>query len=264
MAKTSATEAPPAPTPEAVPSEVPEETQVEAAPVEEAAPAAPVQEEQKPDVKAILAELPKEERKRLLTETLGDELQTLEQTATDRAYARLQEAQHREQRANEGLQTAVRNVNAETDENKQAQHIAAFARTYAAEHADEVAKVWRNYFNDALRQTFGLTEGQYKAVWTRVHAQIRESENRDATDADFLAHMMGEKFMPKTQMSKEQREEMAALVEEAVGKRLAGQPAPVSLGPGEAGGKEPDVAAAQGQEAKKAAFEQKWGFKPLT
>jgi len=238
MAKTSpsATEAPPLPPEEAPPSEAPQEVQVEAAPVVEGAPAPPVQEEEKPDYAAQLRQLPDEERERLLEEVYSDRLQKIEQSAQQSAYDRLLNQQARQQRANEGLQATLRNLDNESDETKRAQHIGAFAEGYAQQVVQAQAQEWRTYFDDALMRTFGFNRGQYEAAWVQVHQQTRAKENRAPTDADFLAHVMGEKFMPKTQMSKEQREEISAAVEEAVGKRLAGQPSPVSLGPGESGG----------------------------
>jgi len=259
----SATEAPPLPVQEVAPSEVSEETQVEAAPVAEETPAPQVQEEAKPDYVAQLRELPDEERERLLNEVYADRLQALDRSAEDRAYNRLLGSQQRQQRANEDLQGTLRNLDNESDDTKRAQHVAAFAQGYANQVVQEQAQEWRSYFDTAFKRSFGLNDGQYRAAWIEVHKKAA-LENRKAEDADFIAHMTGEKFMPKQSMSKELNDEINARVEEAVGKRLAGQPAPVALGPSEPPGGEVDVAKAQGQEGKRAAFEKKWGFKPLT
>lgn len=232
-ASPSATEAPPLPAPEPTPPETPVEgEQVEATPVEGVA--APVQEAEKPDVLALLRELPAEERTRVRDEIFGEDLQQKEKDAESAAYSRLEAAHLRQQKANADLNSTWRNAQAETDENRALQHIASFAQGYAEDYAKQQAQSWRGYFDDAYMQAFGLKRGEYEAAWIDVHKEARK-QGRSATDGDFLAHMMGEKFMPKAQMSKELSDEVKARVEEEVGNRLAGQPAPVTLGPAEAG-----------------------------
>ena len=263
-ANPSATEVVTFPAPELTPSETPiEGEQVEETPVEEVV-VPPAQEEEKPDPVVLLRDLSAEERTRIRDEVFGDDLRQREKDAESAAYSRIEAANLRQQKNNADLQGTLRNLDAETDDNRRMQHIASFAQGYAQEYATQQAQTWRTYFDDAYKRTFGLTQGEYEATWIDVHKESRK-QGREATDADFLAHMMGEKFMPKQQLTKEMREEMAALAEEAVGKRLAGQPAPVTLGPAEAPASDErheQIMTSGSVEERRAEFKRAHGFDP--
>ena len=99
--KASVVEETPLPTEEVTPSDA--VTVEEAKPPEEGVTETPPKETEKPDFAAQIAELPEDERKALLKEHLGEDLNRFEQSATDRAWSKLQAEQqgrvHRERRS---------------------------------------------------------------------------------------------------------------------------------------------------------------------
>lgn len=223
------------PTPAGAPSE--------AAPVEETAQVgaeataeepAPVAQEQKPDVKALWSELPPEERQALVQEEdwHKEALRRAEFEAERKIQSRTQADEHRRMRANQDLQVTLQNLDNTVDDSQRAQHIQGYAQSYAEGVAAQVGQQWTEFLDSSYRQVFGLNDAQYRNAWDDVKRKVAR-ENRTANYSDFLAHMTGEKFMPKGNLSKDIQEEINARVEEALGKRLAGQPSPVTLGPGE-------------------------------
>jgi hypothetical protein len=225
--KPSVTEETPLPIPEAEPSVAPAEPGVEeAAPAGEGA-APPKAEEAKPDVRALLAKLPADERKALAKEELGEELSRLEQSAADRAWKKLQTEQQGRIQANQELQDTLRNLEMADDDNKRAGHIDAYAQRYSQRASQQaVLEVL-----DDIRDAFGVSPEEHDEIIFKLH-QEASRDNRVARIKDYVTHVTGERFMPKKDYTKQMREEIKAELAELRGTAIENQPAPVTVGPG--------------------------------
>lgn len=201
---------------------------------------APAQEPEQPDAKGLFSSLPPEEQQAFLKEqswyqeTVRDAEHRGEQAGESRAYNRHMDDIQRQARANQTIASALQNLASATDENQQAQVLQGVASAAIQDFAAQRDSQWQGFLDSSFRQLFKMNEAEYRMAWQPVHEKAAK-ENRVANYADFLAHITGEKFMSKQALSKDMEDEIKAQVEEAVGKRLVSQPAPVVLGPGAAG-----------------------------
>jgi hypothetical protein len=211
----------------AVPTqETPLPEQVEATP-EEGAPESTVQE--KPDLDAQLEALPKEERDALLERHWPDRLESREHAGYQRALARLEADRQQQAQANLELQDTLRNLDTETDDNKRAGHIIAFAQRQAQEQANRQAQA--NL--ESVRESFGVSPEEHDDLLHKLH-QAAARDGRIATFGDYVKAVTGERYMPKGEVTKQLRAEVEAALEERLGKQREGEPAPVSVGQGQA------------------------------
>lgn len=227
-AQPSTVEDTPLPTQETTPSEPsPEAGAEETKPPEEGA-AAPEPTEEKPDFATQLAELPEEERKALLKEHLGEELSRFEQSARDSAWGKLQTAQARQVQANQALQDTLKNLDTTEDTNTRAGHVQAYADAYV----QSASQQWALEALEGLRGSLGVSREEHDEIILRLHQQAAR-ENRVATFGDYAKHVVGEKTMPKGDVTKQIQAEVKAALTEQQGKGIESQAAPVSVGPGE-------------------------------
>jgi hypothetical protein len=229
-------------------------------PVEAPAEGAPeVAAQEKPDFRAQFTELPEEERKAFLEENAAEMVRRAEQSGRDSAYARLQADQQRQAQANQALQDTLRNLDTETDDNRRGGHILAFAQRQAAEQANRQAQA--NL--ESVRESFGVSPEEHDDLLHKLH-QAAARDGRIATFGDYVKAVTGERYVTKQEAGKATRAEMDAYFEEKMGLKRDQEAAPVSVGQGQAmRSTQDDVANAQGQEAKRIAFEKRHGFKPL-
>lgn len=248
-------------------AETPLPVEVEATP-EEGAPEVAAQE--KPDFRAQFTELPEEERKAFLEENAAEMVRRAEQSGRDSAYARLQADQQRQAQANQELQDTLRNLDTETDDNKRAGHIQAFVDRQAWLKTNKERLVDL----ENVREALGVSPREHDEIVFKLNQQIaRENEEarqrgdfafKVATFGDYVKAVTGERYVTKQEAGKLSRAEMDAYFEEKMGLKREGEPAPVSVGQGQpTRSTADDVANAQGQEAKRIAFEKRHGFKPL-
>ena len=150
--KASVVEETPLPTEEVAPSDATAPAVVEEAKPPEEGVTEPEPKEEKPDFAAQIAELPEDERKALLKEHLGEELNRLEQSARDTAWSKLQADQQRQIQANQALQATLSNLEVADDDNKRAGHIQAYADSYAQSASGR----WAAEALDNLRESLCL------------------------------------------------------------------------------------------------------------
>jgi len=205
--------------------ETPLPVEVEATPAE-GAPEVAAQE--KPDFRAQFTELPEEERKAFLEENAAEMVRRAEQSGRDSAYARLQAEQQRQAQANQALQDTLRNLDTETDDNKRAGHIIAFAQRQAQEQANRQAQA--NL--ESVRESFGVSPEEHDDLLHKLH-QAAARDGKIATFGDYVKAVTGERYMPKGEVTKQLRAEVEAALEERLGKQREGEPAPVSVGQGQ-------------------------------
>ena len=199
-------------------------------PVETPAEGAPeVAAQEKPDFRAQFTELPEEERKAFLEENAAEMVRRAEQSGRDSAYARLQADQQRQAQANQALQDTLRNLDTETDDNRRGGHILAFAQRQAAEQANRQAQA--NL--ESVRESFGVSPEEHDDLLHKLH-QAAARDGRIATFGDYVKAVTGERYMPKGEVTKQLRAEVEAALEERLGKQREGEPAPVSVGQGQA------------------------------
>ncbi len=197
-------------------------------PVETPAEGAPeVAAQEKPDFRAQFTELPEEERKAFLEENAAEMVRRAEQSGRDSAYSRLQAEQQRQAQANQELQDTLRNLDTETDDNKRASHILAFAQRQAQEQANRQAQA--NL--ESVRESFGVSPEEHTELVFKLH-QAAARDGRIATFGDYVKAVTGERYMPKGEVTKQLRAEVEAALEERLGKQREGEAAPVSVGQG--------------------------------
>jgi len=246
-------------------SETTEETPVETveAPPEEGEAPPPTQEAEKPDVRSLLTELPDHERKAVLQDVYGEDLGRAEQSGYDRALIRLQNQQSQQAQANQGLQETLKNLDGAVDDNTRAGHVQA----YATWQTQQSAQQWSQEALDSVREGLGVPNEEHDEILIRLHQQGAR-ERRVPTLTDYVKHVTGDRFMPKSQVNKGIREEIRAQLAELQGQKIENQEAPVSTGQGEP----PSDQAAEDDriladpkttgEQKADAFERRFGYRP--
>ena len=211
------------------------ELQVEPPP-EEGAPAPAVQEAEKPDFRAQFDALPEEDREAFLQERTAERVRRAEQSAQDRAFARMQADQARQAQANQGLQDTLRNLEAEADDSKRGGHVEA----YAAYRIRQVSQQQAQEALENVREALGVPDAEHDELVYKLHREAAR-DNRVATLGDYIKHVTGERFMPKRESDAKIRAEVNAALEERLGKQRETEPAPVSVGQGQpAGGRNPE------------------------
>ena len=203
------------------------ELQVEPPP-EEGAPEPPVQEAEKPDFRAQFDALPEEDREAFLLERTAERVRRAEQSAQDRAFARMQADQTRQVQANQGLQETLKNLDTAEDDNRRAGHVQAFAN-YRVQQASQQ---WAQEALEMVKEALGVGDAEHDELTFKLH-QAAGRENRVATLGDYIKHVTGERFMPKRESDAKIRAEVNAALEERLGRQREGEPAPVSVGQGQ-------------------------------
>ena len=110
-----------------------------AKPSETEVPALSAQE--KSDLRSRWAALPKEERDAFIEEVWPGRLGRARQAGRHRGHARWQAEKYRLSQANQTIEDTLRNLDTETDDNKRASHILAFAERQAQDYANRQAQV---------------------------------------------------------------------------------------------------------------------------
>ena len=215
------------------------------------------------DLKARLQTLAKEERDALHEEVwpgLRESDKAWGRTEGEKnAVARVYAEQQRQAQANQELQDTLRNLDTETDDNRRAGHIWALVQKQTQNTAEMVAQAEL----ETARESFGLSPEEHRRIVRAVKEQAFDN-GRIATFGDYVKAVTGERYVTKQEAGKLSRAEMDAYFEEKMGLKRDQEAAPVSVGQGQPmRSTADDVANAQGQEAKRIAFEKRHGFKPL-
>ena len=203
--------------------------------VQEPAPVA--QEPEKPDIKSLWSELPSEERQKLVADEEWHKkaLERAEQSAYDRMIQRQQRDMARQSQANQDLQQTLQNLDTASDDNTRAQAIHGYARNFANREREAQAADDGAHFGNVIQKVFKVAPAEFDVKWLDAQ-RAAAAEGRRAGWDDLLQQIVGEKYVSKSEASKATRDEIDAMIEEKLGKRLAGQPSPVTLGPGVASG----------------------------